>query len=562
MNLLKKIAWNAASPWIPSFVHDAFESPDGIKVVSPTRSETFKIDLDLDASKEKLSGFKTVSEDSGVRIVGRKLGVDLSVTASSSVRGGRRTITVFLSTRTLRSGGWRKKTLCPFAVGAAMRAGYESILDFDRLTYVEVTPILIRADVFRRQIEFVQTHWDQFRFEKDHEKQSAWSVDFFLHNELVVPAWRPCPTSPPTEESPVTVPCFADSKASADLKAAAAATAATAAAATAATDSKTTEEVKVPPEENAVKRMRDSKDDPKKSGQWISVWESVPFSKFSKPPSSIKKVEDALDSAVHGMVDAKSVILGIASQIMRKSDSPIRAIGLCGPPGCGKTSLAKGIASALERPSVIVGLGGSKDKVDLLGHDYTYAGSRPGRILRAVVTAGVMDPVIVFDELDKVAKDEVIHVLMRLTDGTQHFEDDYLADVPLDLSRAVLVFTMNSMANINPVLLDRLMIVDVKPLSSIEKKTVVEKKLAEDQVLLSEASWDDVMRVIESEKEGMRGIEKILERSIMLAGVRRAREGVSNDVGIVIEAIDVSTAVKAMRKVERDERDAYSSMYS
>ena len=150
MNLLKKIAWNAASPWIPSFVHDAFESPDGIKVVSPTRSETFKIDLDLDASKEKLSGFKTVSEDSGVRIVGRKLGVDLSVTASSSVRGGRRTITVFLSTRTLRSGGWRKKTLlCPFAVGAAMRAGYESILDFDRLTYVEVTPILIRADVFR-----------------------------------------------------------------------------------------------------------------------------------------------------------------------------------------------------------------------------------------------------------------------------------------------------------------------------------------------------------------------------------------------------------------------------
>jgi MoxR-like ATPase len=549
MAWVKNIAWNIASPWIPSFVHEALESTDGVKIVSPTRSRTFKIDLNVVKVVGSCDGFKNLSEESGIRMVGRRLGVDLCMTATTSKRLELLTTTVFLST------GSTRKVLCPYAVGSAMKAAFESILDFDRLTCVEVTPVLVRADVFRRQVEFVQVHWKQLQFAANYEQHSAWSVNFILRNEMVVPTWVPCPTSPPTEECPVNVLGFESIKSQL-------LTVKTEVKVEVKTEVKTEVKVETRVEPAAVKRMRDSKDDTKKSAAWISTWESVPFSKFSKPPSSIKEVEEALDSIVHGMDEAKSVIFGIASQIMRKSDSPIRAIGLCGPPGCGKTSLANGIASALKRPSVIVGLGGAKDKVDLLGHDYTYNGSRPGRILRALVTAGVMDPVIVFDELDKVAKNEVLHVLMRLTDGTQKFEDDYLADVPLDLSRAIIVFTMNSTANIDPVLLDRLIVCEVKPLSSIEKKTVIEKKLAKDRVLLGETAWDDVTRVIESERGGMRGIEKIIERAVMLAGVRRAREGFSSNVDIVIEGIDVSTAEKALRKGEDDSREAYSSMYS
>jgi hypothetical protein len=259
--------------------------------------------------------------------------------------------------------------------------------------------------------------------------------------------------------------------------------------------------------------------------------------------ADLENAAKKLDKVVHGLEDAKSAVLQIVGQVIRAPDAPVRALGLCGPPGCGKTSLAvRGIGAALkDRPVRVIGLGGAKDSSVLLGHDYTYSGSRPGRVLDAVCSAGVSDCVLVFDELDKLSDTasgkEVASVLMSIVDPTQNkaFEDTYLIGVPIDLSRVVCVFTFNDISLVDPILLDRLHIVHVHELSVAEKKKVVQSRMLPEiakSLGVDNVTIDDecVTLLLQNLKGGsFRGAEKALEHAILSANVRTIREKRSVD---------------------------------
>ena len=262
------------------------------------------------------------------------------------------------------------------------------------------------------------------------------------------------------------------------------------------------------------------------------------------------------------MTDAKAAILGIAAQALRCPTAPVRAIGLVGGPGCGKTTLAVRGLAGLGRPVRVIDLGGAKDSAILSGHDFTYSASRPGRIAEAIITTGVMDPVLVFDELDKISGDvkgkEIAHVLMALTDPLRNatFVDTYFANVPLDLSRAMVVFTFNDEANVDAVLLDRMHVIRISEPTQAERRTVVDKHMlprlggsAVTVALDGEASSaiDVVLSSNCRSSNSMRQIEKVLERAFMTANVREmSKAATSSSSTITLGREDVERAAKSL----------------
>jgi ATP-dependent Lon protease len=258
-----------------------------------------------------------------------------------------------------------------------------------------------------------------------------------------------------------------------------------------------------------------------------------------------------------------------------------------GPPGCGKTTFAtRAIPLALGRPVQVVNLGGAKDSAVLLGHNYTYEGSRIGQVVRAFSASGVCDPVLVFDELDKVSDTaqgrEIVHVLMSLTDPAQNgaFADTYLSGVPVDLSRALMVFTFNDAAAIDPVLLDRIQVVRVPDASRAEKRDIVRRfvlpKIAEACGLVVDDLAPEALDALVSPAQGassassdmhmhaggggLRGIERVLERALLSANVRSIRAKVP-------AATRIQVGVEDIREAARDADGgrsalAFPSMYS
>jgi ATP-dependent Lon protease len=213
--------------------------------------------------------------------------------------------------------------------------------------------------------------------------------------------------------------------------------------------------------------------------EWIDAIVTIPFGKYigtdmkTIKNNNIKKFLDNLnklmDDAVWGHDEAKHHIIQIIGQKFRNSNSSGNNIGIWGPPGNGKTTLIKeGIAKAMNRPFVFISLGGATDSSILEGHSYTYEGSIYGRIVNGLINTKCMNPIIYFDELDKVSKthkgDEIINLLIHLTDPVQnsHFRDKYFHGIDLDLSKATFIFSYNDPSLINHVLLDRITQVETK----------------------------------------------------------------------------------------------------
>jgi ATP-dependent Lon protease len=197
------------------------------------------------------------------------------------------------------------------------------------------------------------------------------------------------------------------------------------------------------------------------------------------------EIRETLNTAVYGHKEAKLQLERIFAQwINGKSKGAI--IGLQGPPGTGKTSLAKnGLSKCLKdddgksRPFAFVPIGGSVNGSTLVGHNYTYVGSTWGRIVDVLITSKCMNPIIFIDEIDKVSNTEhgreIISILTHLTDLTQNdeFEDKYFSGIKLDLSKALIVFSFNDINLIDPILRDRISIIETKPLTLQEKITVI-----------------------------------------------------------------------------------------
>ena len=224
----------------------------------------------------------------------------------------------------------------------------------------------------------------------------------------------------------------------------------------------------------------------KKLNTWFDALMTIPFGQYKGinlkeiKPKKVKKFLDKLqtvmDDAVYGHNEAKRQIIQMMGQQIRNPNSKGNMLGIWGPPGNGKTSLIKeGIAKAMDKPFIFISLGGATDSSFLEGHSYTYEGSIYGRIADGLITSKCMDPIIYFDELDKISKtprgDEISNILVHLTDPIQnsHFRDKYFHGIDIDLSRATMIFSFNDPQNVNPILMDRITTVETKYLLLSQK---------------------------------------------------------------------------------------------
>jgi ATP-dependent Lon protease len=199
----------------------------------------------------------------------------------------------------------------------------------------------------------------------------------------------------------------------------------------------------------------------------------------------ITDIRKELDTAVYGHKDAKLQLERLFAQWIN-GEAKGAVIGLQGPPGTGKTSLAKqGLSKCLKdkngnaRPFAFLPIGGSVNSSTLVGHNFTYVGSTWGRIADILMTTKCMNPIIFIDEIDKVSHTEygreIISVLTHMTDPTQNneFEDKYFAGIPLDLSKALIVFSFNDVSLLDPILRDRITIIDTHPLNLNDKLIII-----------------------------------------------------------------------------------------
>lgn len=203
----------------------------------------------------------------------------------------------------------------------------------------------------------------------------------------------------------------------------------------------------------------------------VGVYKNMPVnssSNITKISEFLDNSRTKLDEKIYGHDDVKEQIIQLLGKWISNKDSKGLAIGLHGPPGCGKTALCKSVAEAIGRPMGFVSLGGmaSTDSSILLGHSYTYEGSRWGKIADILMNCQCMNPVFFFDELDKISNtrhgEEIVNVLIHLTDATQNtkFHDRYYCDVELDVSRSLFIFSYNDETLVNPVLKDRLVTIE------------------------------------------------------------------------------------------------------
>lgn len=274
--------------------------------------------------------------------------------------------------------------------------------------------------------------------------------------------------------------------------------------------------------------------------RWVDTFMQIPFGRYKNLPVTLKdngpvecadfmdKAKCILDKAVYGMNDAKLQIMQMVGQWITNPNAMGTAIAIKGPMGTGKTTLVKeGISNLLGRDFAFMALGGATDSSFLEGHSYTYEGSTWGKIIDNLVQCKSMNPVIFFDELDKISDtpkgEEIVGILTHLTDTTQNskFHDKYFAELDFDLSRCLFIFSYNDEHKVNPILRDRMYRVQTKGYDSKEKIVIANDYLIpkiREQVMFQENEIiipDDTMKYIiahHTEKEqGVRNLKRCLE---------------------------------------------------
>ena len=229
-----------------------------------------------------------------------------------------------------------------------------------------------------------------------------------------------------------------------------------------------------------------------KINQYVNTVLSIPFNKNKSVDLKSKSVNSfileaskVLEGIIYGHENAKLEILQILTQMISNPTCGGQIIGIHGPAGIGKTTLIKeGLAKVLDRPFAFVSLGGCGDSSYLDGHSFTYEGSKSGCIVDILTKTQCMNPVIYFDELDKISDsskgDEIANLLIHLTDETQNmkFTDKYLGqNLFLDLSKAVFVFSFNDIEKVTPILRDRIHMISLKDFKVEEKVKIAQNYL-------------------------------------------------------------------------------------
>ena len=223
---------------------------------------------------------------------------------------------------------------------------------------------------------------------------------------------------------------------------------------------------------------------------WMDILLSIPYDLMInnkieiETKHFIKNVRTVLDKRLSFLERPKDQVLNIVTQMIRNPDFTINAIGLHGKKGLGKTCLVKSISEALGRPYRTISLGGESDSSLLTGHGFTYVGSCPGRIIEILRETKCTNPIILFDELDKVSEThhgkEIIGNLIHLTDSstnTKYNYDKYFAGLEFDLSKVLFIFTYNDPSKVDPILADRLFKIRVDNYSIQEKMEITKTHL-------------------------------------------------------------------------------------
>ena len=288
--------------------------------------------------------------------------------------------------------------------------------------------------------------------------------------------------------------------------------------------------------------MDESSGEYSKMDKWISGLISIPFNKFINLPINnentidekrdfILNTKSVLDKSIYGHNDAKTHILQVIGKWIKNPTSQGNVLALQGPMGNGKTTLVKeGISKAIGRPFSFIALGGQSDSAVFEGHSYTYEGSHWGRIIDILIESKCMNPVIYFDELDKVSEsykgEEIIHMLTHLTDPSQNtlFQDNYYPGINIDLSKVLFIFSFNDESKINRVLKDRMYVINTKGFNNKEKiKICREYVLPElydtylfkhEDIIINDDILEYVIDKFTNKEEGVRNLKRCIESMI------------------------------------------------
>lgn len=213
----------------------------------------------------------------------------------------------------------------------------------------------------------------------------------------------------------------------------------------------------------------------------------IPFGKYTKDSINLEKSRKILDKEHYGLDKVKERIVDSLAVYKRNPEFNGQILCLAGPPGVGKTSIVKSLAKSMGRKYVRIALGGIHDEAEIRGHRKTYIGSMPGRIVEAVIKSGVMNPIILLDEIDKVGNDfkgDPSSALLEALDPEQNnsFADHYI-EFPIDLSRVLFITTANDVSAIAGPLYDRMEVIELNSYTALEKFYIAKKHLVKKEMI-------------------------------------------------------------------------------
>jgi ATP-dependent Lon protease len=308
------------------------------------------------------------------------------------------------------------------------------------------------------------------------------------------------------------------------------------------------------------KMLHMQKENTSKLEEWVDAFLQIPFHACAQLPvvyntlnqvacsNYLNECKRILNQSTYGMEQAKDQFMELIGKWMVNPDSMGTAIALKGPMGTGKTTLIKkALTQILKRPFALIALGGASDGSFLTGHSYTYEGSTYGKIVDVLIQKETSNPILYFDELDKVSQsekgDEIVGVLTHLTDTTQNaqFHDKYFSEIDLDLSKCLFVFSYNDETLVNPILKDRMYTIEVKGYQDHEKKIIARDFLIPElkrEYHLEELEWKEVYTDLilkHVKEEGVRQFKRQLEKVFSRINLLRLS---GKEVGCTLEQLE------------------------